>query len=544
MMPKAELNQWLTELADIFHKNEDPVLIHYTAFVEMPELALGVVELLDAIDEHDEEEERPYYSACVFALDICVAQLQVESERGTKLALKCMDQLMTLLATLIQKQKHTLSFWLPILNAFYEVHAELSQDLKDAYLELASVEDEMSPDEEATNLSSIRELILELSDLSVFDIAENFFAQSYAMPPDFFTDLVFDLYSIEEGKEIALLTLLHPKQEVRDVVVAVLDQLMDNLTLSPISLTRLQAIKNWFPVSYHDLFHRWIKLQRKKGVVFSAEVKSPVIRIKASEVDGSGAQGVFVHLRTKRQHRLCGLLFKLGLGIKDAWITPVISKKDIEKYYDEAFIDSVMLREVDQLYLQWMTEHFLAVTIAVGGMPDLHLLEMQEELGLQWRPMKLDIPRLIEEFSVQISPFTEESMQESFKRSKAWPKNKSFTESWYMESPEIDKLVNHCCSFIEGVKVCRFEEATALVFSEEMELQRDRWLFHFLWMTLWLKVQAKPRDKTWSDCFLIAYAIHNGQALDTIPLLHEICFQSVVNSIETMQERRTHLNRQ
>ena len=539
-----QLKQWIADMALLFEKNEDPSPEHYTHFLHEPELALNLVELIQLLDDSQMDEDRAYYSACVFALDICVAQLQVASEGGNKLAGKTLDQLMSALAIAISNNKHSLGFWLPILNAFYEVHVELSLELKNAYLDLACEEDELLPDEEATHLSSIRDLIQELSDLSVFDIAENFFAQSYAMPPDFFTDLVLDLYSIEEGQDIALLTLLHPKQEVRDVVVATHEQLMEQITLSSISLSRLQVIKNWYPPTYHEQINRWIKTQRKKGVVFSSEKKSPTIRIKASEVDGSGAQGIFIHLKKNRKNRLCGLLFKQEVGIKDAWITPTISLSDIARYYDEAFDDTVMLREVDQSYLLMMTGHFLAMTVEQHDMPDLHLLEMQEELGIHWRPQKLDVDYLIESLGIEISPFTPESMHESLKRSKSWPKNKRFTESWYVENPSIDKLVNRCCSFIDGVKVCRFDEAIKLVFSEEMETHRDRWLFHFLWIALWVKARARKNEKIWQDSFFIAYAIHTGKALDAIPIMHEICHQSVVNSIETMQERRTHLNRQ
>ena len=531
-------------MAQLLDQNEDPSPEHYNYFLEEPEIALCLIELIDGVVEEHIDDDRSYYSACVFALDICVAQLQVASEGGNKLAGKTLDQLMSHLAKAIASNKHTLSFWLPILNAFYEVHVELSEELKDAYLDLASEEDELTPEEEVSHLNSIRDLIHELSDLSIFDIAENFFAQSYAMPADFFTDLLLDLYSIPEGHDIALLTLLHPKYEVREVVVATLDQLMPQISLSPISLSRLQVIKNWYPSTYHEQFNRWIKQQRKKGVVFSSETSTATIRIQASEVDGSGAQGIFIHMKKNRKNRLCGLLFKQEVGIKDAWITPLISSRDISRYYDEAFGDNIMLRSIDLSYLMMMTNHFLALTIEQGNIPDLHLLEMQEELGIHWVPCKLDVDYLIEQLGVQISPFTPDSIQASFKRSKSWPKNKRFTESWFIENANIDKLVNRCCSFIDGVKVCRFDNAMKLVFAEELELQRTHWLFHFLWIALWLKAGTRKNEKTWQDSFLIAHAIHSGLPLNEIPIMHEICHQSVINSVETMQERRTHLNRQ
>ena len=539
------LKEWVSEMALLIETDEDPNPEYYTYFLQDPTLALRLVDLIDALDEQQLDNNRAYYSACIFALDICVAQFQSAIEGRNKLADRALNQLMGYMATAIASKKHSLSFWLPILNAFYDVHVELSFDLKNAYLDLANEEDDLTPEEELSHLNSIRDLIAELADLSVFDITENFFAQSYAMPPDFFTDLVADLYSIDEGVDIALLTLLHPNADVREVVVATHEHILPNVTLSSISLTRLQAIKQWYPSAYHAQFNRWIKDQRKKGVVFmNASAPPSALRMKASEVDGSGAQGIFVHLRNNRTHRLCGLLFKQQVGIKDAWVTPLISRKDVSHYYDDAFDDTVMLRDVDLSYLVMMTNHFLAITIEDGGMPDLHLLEIQEELGLHFLPSKLDFNDLIEQLGVQISPFTAETTQASLKRSKSWPKNKRFTESWYIENFQVDKLVNRCCSFVDGVKVCRFDDAMHAVFLDEMELHRDHWLSHFLWITLWLKSRARKNEKTWQDSFFIAYAIHSGMPLNAIPIMVEICRESVINSIETMQERRTHLNQE
>ncbi len=540
-----QLKIWITDMAALIEKDRDPNPEFYTYFLQEPMLALRLVDLIDALDEQILDDNRAYYSACIFALDICVAQLQSAIEGKNKLADRTMNQLMDYMATAIATSKHSLSFWLPILNAFYEVHVELSNELKNAYLDLANNEDDLTPEEEISHLDSIRDLIQELSDLSVYDITENFFAQSYAMPPDFFSDLVADLYSIDEGMDIALLTLLHPKPDVREVVIATHEHLMPDITLSSISLSRLQAIKNWYPPEYHAQFNHWIKIQRKKGVVFmTPETTASAVRLKASEVDGSGAQGIFIHMRKNRKNRLCGLLFKQNVGIKDAWITPNISRADVAHYYDEAFDDSVMLRDVDMPYLLMMASHFLAMTIEQGGMPDLHLLEIQEELGLHLLPQKLDIDYLIEQLGVQISPFTPESTRASLNRSKSWPKNKRFTESWYVENYQVDKLVNRCCSFVDGVKVCRFDEAMEAVFTQEMELHREHWLSHFLWITLWLKSRARKNEKIWQDSFFIAYSIESGMPLNSIPIMREICRESVINSIETMQERRTHLNQE
>lgn len=542
---QADLENMLEEMARSLEKDLDPPPHSYALFFQHPEVSFRLIEKMDAIEETPDHNYPPLYSACIFAMDICVAQLQAATEGKNKVTEKILNQLMSHLAQAINTHAHSLGFWLPVLNAFYEVHVELSDELKNAYFDLANLEDGSQPEvSQLSHLDAIRDLIHDLSDLSVFDITENFFAQSYAMPPDFMGELVTDLYSIEEGQEIALLALLHPNAEVREVVVNTLDQLMNTVQLSSMSLSRLEAIKHWYPKDYQPFFNRWIKTQRKKGVVFEPEPKLAPLSIKATEVDGSGSQGIFIHLRKNRKNRLSGLLLKFGIGVKDAWVTPVIKATEVADYYQQAFEESVTLREVDLDYLKMMVEHFLAVSIEQGDMVNLHFLEIQEFAGLRFKPKKLDIDSLFEELSVQINPFTEETIASSFKRSKSWLTNKRFTESWYVENPLVDKIVNHNSSFVEGVKVCRLEKAIEDVFEEELEQNREQWVFHFLWVALWFKANEKKNEKTWFDSFLIAYSIHHGTPLKDIPVMVEICRQTVINSVETMLERKTHLNKE
>lgn len=539
-----ELKQWILNIASYLSRNEVPPAKYYSAFIQDPDLASALVDYIDGLDEDEQDAQHAYYSAAVFAIDVYVSQLQISIESGSKQSEKTLNLLMANLARAISTCKHSLSFWLPVLNAFYEVHIELSTDLKNAYLDLIDEEEPLSSEDEGQKLDSMRDLIFELSDLSTFDIAENFFAQSYAMPPEFFSDLVIDLYSIDEGQEIGLLALLHPNVEVRAQVVGTLDALMPKIVLSSQALSRLKVIQSWYPSDYQDVFTGWIKLQRKKGVVFSNVEHAPKVRIQASEVDGGGAQGIFIHLKENRKNRLCSLLLKHEIGIKDAWITPEIPLADVKRYYDESFDDNVTLRDVDMSYLEMMANHFLAVTLEHGEMPDLHLLEIQEQLGLIFVPKKIDVPSVINELGVLVNPFTPEIIQAAFSRSKNWSKSKSFTESWYLENSEVDKRVNRCCHFVNGTKLCRTEEAMALVFSDILEMHRDQWLFHFLWVALWLKARARKNEKTWQDSFLIAHAIQSKIPLVEIPIMQEICHQSVINSVETMQERRTHLTQE
>ena len=539
------LKQWVDNVALSIDEGSEPDLQVIVSFLTSPDLAFQIVDLLAEISEEELETRNAYYSACIYALDTCVAQLYSAKENDNKLAAKVLKQLMSHLALALQKGKQTLSYWLPVLNAFYDVQVDLTPELQEAYLELADKEPAPTATEEINHLEMMREMILDMSNLSIFDIAENFFAQSYAMPPDFFSDLLVDLYNIPEAQDIALLTLLYPRTEVREFVIATFDQLIDTIVLTPIALNRLQVIKHWYPPDYQAQFNQWIKIQRKKGVVFQAEKQVPKMKIYATEVDGAGAQGFYIWVKERNHQRLCGLLVKISSGVKDVWITPEMPAKDIAHNFAQLDDGTVTFREVDADYLLLMVNHFLAITLQQGGMPDLHFLQIAELIGMHFKPELIDVPLLLEKRCVQINPFTPSLTQQSFKRSKLWSANKKFTESWYLENANVDKLVNRCSSIVKGIKICEIAKATDAIFEQEIELHRDVWCFHFLWMALWAQSgTVRKNEKTGMDCLLIAYAISQGTSLCEIPLMNEICRQTVINSVETMNERRTHLNRE
>jgi hypothetical protein len=540
--PVERLQQWIVDAATLIAAGEEPLSQEPPQFLEEPSLVSTLIQMIAAIDEASLEDNQPLYSACLFALDVCVSQLQFASENGNKRARQAMDVLMDALVVAIQNGVQSINFWLPTMSAFYDAQVPLSEALQAVYLILAEEESEVIQTEEIDHFQSMRALIAELSDLTTFELTAHFFAQSHAMPADFFGDLVIDLCRLEEGQDAALLALLHPQEEVREVVMMALDHVMPSLTLSPISLSRLQAIQAWLPPAYQATMTSWLRDQRKKGGVFAQTNPAKLIKMQASEIDGGGAEGLFLQLKRGRETRLAGLLFKNGFGIKDAWVTPAITMAEVTRYCRDVLDDGVSLRRVNLDYICLLTNHFLAVTLEKNQVPGLHFLELQEELGVHFIPERLDVEGLIEQLSVQIEPFTEATIESAFKRSSRWLETKTFAVSWYLENEQLDKTVNHHCYFENGVKICRFEAAMDAVFEHDMEATRAHWVFHFLWVALWLKAASRRNEKTWQDSFLIAYAIHSGTPLRDIPIMQRICHQSILNSVETMRDRRTHLS--
>lgn len=540
-----QLTEWIEKAASLIEQQKDFEFDCDISFLVKPELSLYLVEKFNDLDEKELEEKESVHSACLFTLESCLNQLQFAHEQGNKLATKILNQLMEKITHYINLAKHSLGFWISILNVFYDTQIELTPELKEAYLNLAAQESDTESDLDHDHLEAIRDIILESSDLSDFNIAEIFFAQSHAMSQEFFSSLMLDLYSIEEGHDIALLILLHPQASVREIAVFTLSQLIDKITLSSISLSRLQSIKYWYPEIYHPQFEAWIKIQRKKGVVFSKHLdEKPLVKIQASEIDAEGTQGIFIQIKNDKKNYLAGLILKQNVGIKDTWLTAEMSNKDSKEAYKNIVKENITIREVDISYLILFVKHFLAVMINEGKIPSLHLLEIQEHLGIQLQPLLMDIPFNVQELSAHIIPFTPEVTTQAFKRTKRWAKEKYFTELWYVVSPKVDKLVNRYCSFVDGVKVCNAVEAIEAVFQHQFEQQRESWTFYFLWIALWLKNKARKNEKMGDDSIIIAYAIYSGTPLKDIPLMYEICCQTVINSIETMNERRTYLTKE
>ncbi len=536
-----EMHQWIDDIAEALLENTHFEVTHFSFLDHDNSLIASLLDRLESqpIEIGNTEQE---YSACLFAFDICIIQLQAAIENRYQLAEIRLHELMSILAQKLNTSKHGINFWLPLLNAFYEVHIELSDELKDAYVALASVDDPNDLDNNGDQLQVIRHMILDLSDLSVFDITQHFFAQSHAMPAEFYYDLLYDLFAIDEGHDIGILCLMHPKAEVRAVVMETIDQIIDSLSLSPESLSRLTAMQRWFPISVQPLFERWIKSQRRQGVMYHTNHRHlKQLKIKASEIDGSGTQALYISFREGKASHACSITLQYGEGIKDVWFTSSLENGvDIDDIPES---DELVIRTVDKGYVQRILNHFLFQTIEAGRIPDIRLLQLQEYLGLNLLPELINSDAILAEFGVTIQPVTPDVIEISLKASKQWPQNRAFTEAWYVQDAQIDARVNQCCQIVQGVKICDKMLAGQRVIEEVFEKQRDRWLFHFIWHMLWLAAHARKNERAWQDCFFIAYEIAQGRRLMDIPIMVAIAEETIENSLETMQDRGTYLTR-
>lgn len=536
----ALLREWLDKVAGQLQAGAQLSIEFYEIWLKRPTRVLTLVDLIDDFKDSDVDSHENEYSACIVAMDVCVANLQSAVENNQKSATRLLDELMKKLGDKLLQKKHDVSFWMPILNSFYDAQVDLSPALKDAYLILASeaeVEDEDSED----NLKNIRDLIQELAHTTPYEIAAHIFAQSHVMPAEFFAELLYDLLTLEEGQDIALLSLMHPNAQIRATVVELLNQVMHNLSLSSQALLWIQAISDWYPPESKPTFKRWIKEQRLKGVTFARAQTADKLRMVACEIDGTGTQGLVLRFNHSGSAMVAGMLFKKGFGIKDIWVSAFETFAAADTQFKSVFNDGLYARYVQVDYLQQMTNHFLYETLAQGQMPDLQLLYLEELLGLHFKPELLAVPSLIQQLCVQVHPFTPEVIDNALKKSSQWLQQHSFARGWYEENAAIDRIVNQYCTLEKATKFCNLSLAMEGVFEQIFAKERDKWVFHFLWNALFLKSNARKAERSWKDCLLIAYYIEQNNPLEDIPVMRKIAQQTVINSMETMMSRGTYL---
>src|SRR3990167_8963892 len=139
------LDHWLKNIATAIDNNISVELHTNFSFLNEQQLALHLIDLIANITEDEFDATTSYYSDCVYALEICISQLQNAKEHNNKIAAKTLDLLMRNIAAEIRSGNKNINFWLPILNAFYDVNIVLLPELKDAYFDIAKQEDELYP---------------------------------------------------------------------------------------------------------------------------------------------------------------------------------------------------------------------------------------------------------------------------------------------------------------------------------------------------------------------------------------------------------------
>lgn len=542
-----KIMQLLSELSECMLKETPLSQDFYDELQENPEFGIDVLRLFPTLDEDNNGEvenngDEELIMASFHFIELCLVHLRIASDHNQPWADKLIQLYQDELATLMDEYP-TLSCWMPIINLFFSADIKLNDTVKNTYISMLEIS-QKSEQDARTQQILMQQLLSDDSDNSEFEIAELFFAQTSALPKEYFPAFVGELLSFKANKAIntAVLFLLHPDSAIRHAVLKDTKELFLNTLLPPESTSRLPVIRQWLPDTEKHYIDTLLLNQRKKGVEFATLTPSKIIDIHATEMDGSGAQAIFFLIKHGTHYQATGVLIKRHFGIKDTWLSPPLNKERAKNYATQGMSKNIILRKVDKFYVELLLAHHIYQGQRKGSVPNVSLLALQEMMGLNWQANPLNITKTLAELKETLPEIDEAWIEKSLKRSGRWYKNKTFTESWFDESAELDRIVNTHCSFVDGTKFCNIENATIDVMEQYLEPKREQWVEHFVWMALWAKPHARYNEYLWKDCYLLASLLKEGCPIEEIPLMHVISEHNILTSVETMEYRKTHLS--
>lgn len=535
-----DIMRLLTELSECM-LNETPLTQDfYDELQENPEYGIDVLRLFPTFDEQNVDDT--LFMAAFHFVELCLIHLRIASDHNQPWADKLINLYQDELANLMEEYKAQ-SCWMPIINLFFGADIPLNEKIKATYMNMLENTDKTEQESESQQVL-MQQLLSKESGSTAFEIVELFFAQTSALPKDYFPAFMSELLNFKEDKAIdtAVLFLLHPDPAIRKTILLQTAMLFRDIRITPTSLSRLPIIRQWLPEEERPYIDRLLQLQRKKGINFASQKPKNIVTVKATEMDGSGSQALFILLKHKYHYQAAGILVKRKFGVKDAWISPILDKERASNYASFGMSRDIVFRKVDRHYTELLIAHHIYIGQQKGTVPNVMLLCLQEMLGLDWHAKPLHLEGTLESLSTSFVEYNEAWVKKSLVRSGKWFKTKTFTESWFDESAELDKLVNKHCYFKKGTKYCNLEDAIEDVVVHYLEPKREQWFEHFVWMALWAKPASKHNEYLWKDCYVLATALKKGEPLKNIPLMLAICERNIMTSIETMEFRKTHLS--
>jgi hypothetical protein len=371
----------------------------------------------------------------------------------------------------------------------------------------------------------VREMELEGLD-DVHEIARMILSQLRLMPNAGDQVRVLDCLAVsteERLREVVGLMMLHPDPPVRRQVPAILVRCAANGLISPVTLRRMIVLRNWLPLGERPMIDLVIKSARQARVDCAPTGKGRLISLYVSGVDGSGAQAIWMVIRSGDTWLMSHLLVRLGAGIREIWCTRSSERLDLETILERADGD-LALMPVKAEYLELVLAHFIAEGHERGQAPPMEVLHIAEALGgSHWDSQVLSLEAL---HFPEATAFNSEYEHAVIESSDSWALEEGYAYSWFEDDGEVDRILDKK-TLMPFDMMQAVEEHTDLVMEFVLEPRRNRWYGCFLMMALVLQ-KAKPRPRpSWKKFYILASKINQGMPLENIPIMGLISARTI-----------------
>ncbi len=500
-----------------------------------PALAVDFLEMIMARYQppsREAQEPDPVYEACLALFRESLSRLASAIEQGRPWAPDIVGQVEDDLIERVFTPEAGMGLQSDVLDAFKESGLAISDDLKEANQELMSYYGRFWEKNGAPDLNQTAEEMVRDGADGPFELAEILLSQ-FLMSPSIENQLDVLEHIAENAKhahlgELLGLMLLHPEKEVRHRLPVILEAGLPHL-VSPPTLRRMIALRNWIPDDERPAVDALIKKSRLARIECAPNQPAELLSVRASPIDGSGAQALCLAIRRNGQLVSCNALFKLGHGVRDAFLHRHEREEKIREELD--YIDhEAQSMPVDREYVDLIVPHFIGESCRRGEPPPLGMLQIADSLGVSdWTASPLDSSEVLGAMLDAMRPSERKPSAAALAVAKSdrWAVKTHTADSWFESDESVDRLLRKSM----GDPDCwllHMDRAEGLVLSKILQARRQHWLDQFIFTAvLFKRVKPKP-NLAWKKFCLLAHAIQEGQPLREIPLMRWIANQTVV----------------
>jgi hypothetical protein len=505
--------------ADLDLEDEFRVMV-----MSQPWIDEELVALLPALIPRTAKEEA-LINVAISLLSCLLQELRNDMERGRKGAIERMDALQASLASHIFGEEGDPNLCAAVGRVLLESRVEILPVIHEAnrrrMLSFPSGTEGGVPVDIDTYLG---EGLREMGCTDPYAALDLILEQTGLMEPAYQIAMIGEMLasSIDHLREIAVLMLFHPRQDVRNAVAAMLGRVKGE-TVSSETLKRLIIIRNWFPQEIRKDLDTAITNARRAKVECAPLKGHHLHSVIATTIDGAGAQSFWISVGEKKRFDLCNILWKQGVGVIDTFIHRLPSAKGVDQFL--AGLPGVMcFANVDPAYIDKVLCHALAIGVAHGGAPHRGLLQIAELIGTDhWKAEPFDPERELSALREDLARhkpelLSSEGVAMALEESEEWPELEDFADAWFEDDELVEQVMLHARQGKRGNKESR---AIADITVEVLEPRRAVWLERLTLMTLWLKSQQSSTIP-WHRMFHVAAGIAGGYPLKDIPLMHSI----------------------
>ncbi len=288
------------------------------------------------------------------------------------------------------------------------------------------------------------------------------------------------------------------------------------------ALRRLVAVRNWLPAAARPGVDAAVRAARRKGGEPAPLAPPAVEDLRISGFDGSGAASAFALVRTGKRHAVASVLFKLGHGVRDAWVHRDMTRADARAQLDRV-AGEIDLVPVSSSTLRRLLAHMLSLNVE-GVPPPFGTLDAVEALGLGTVNPEPAPPEDVVAAALGEAD-GEAADADLLADASSWPARYGFMGSWFEDDATVDEA-------LLGRKGLSKVRKVDIVLERVVAPRRRRWGEMLAWMAL-ITADADAREEA-TRFALAAAALLGERPAAEVPLLRAIAD----NTVEARRLRR------